>query len=206
MRVKDIMSQPVYSVRDSDTIERAAGLLAEKKITAAPVLDNAGKLVGMVSEGDLLWHRVPEDPTAHETGVDTHSAADRPETVAQVMSRHPVTTSPEADVADVAETMLYQNVRSEPVIDDGHIVGMISRRDIIRTVVHTDEVIADEIQHRLDEYGGVAHGWRATVSHGVATVDGSFRDELERTVVSIIARTVPGVAGVQLVAASKGDS
>jgi predicted transcriptional regulator len=122
------------------------------------------------------------------------------------MSRHPVTTSPDADVADVAETMLYQNVRSEPVIDDGRIVGMVSRRDIIRSVVHTDKVIADEIQHRLDNYGGVAHGWRATVSHGVATVDGSFRDELDRTIVSIIARTVPGVAAVQFVAASSGDS
>ena len=78
MRVKDIMSQPVYCVRDSDPIERVAALLADKKITAAPVLDDAGKLVGMVSEGDLLWLRVPEDPTAHPVGVEEPAFARRP--------------------------------------------------------------------------------------------------------------------------------
>lgn len=206
MRVKDIMSQPVYCVRDSDPIERVAALLADKKITAAPVLDDAGKLVGMVSEGDLLWLRVPEDPTAHPVGVEEPAFARRPETIAQVMSRHPVTTSSSADVADVAETMLYRNIRSEPVIDNGQVVGMVSRRDILRTFVRTDDVIAGEIQHRLDEYGGVDHGWEVTVTRGLAIVDGSVRNEVDRTVVSIIARTVPGVVGVQIVAASDGGS
>jgi CBS domain-containing protein len=196
MRVKDIMSRPVYSVRSTDPVEFAAALLAERKITAAPVLDEVGALVGMVSEGDLLWQRVPADPTAHLFRVDETAGVDRPKTVADVMSKRPVTTSLEADVADVAKTMLYQDVRSEPVLDNGEVVGIVSRRDIVRTVVRTDDVLGHEIQHRLDDYAGGVRRWRVTVSDGVASVDGPLDDEIERTVVSIMARTVPGVAGV----------
>jgi len=198
MRVKDIMTRPVYSVQESDPLEHAAELLADKKITAAPVLDDGGKLVGMVSDGDLLWHRVPEDPTAHGLRVDDPGAVYRPTTVSQVMSRHPITTSPDADLADVAQTMIYQGVRSEPVVDEGRIVGIVSRRDIVRTVIRTDEVLAREIQHRLNDYAGGGRGWRVTVTGGVAHVDGPYKDDTERTIVSIMARTVPGVASVQL--------
>jgi CBS-domain-containing membrane protein len=60
MRARDIMNRPVYSVRTTDTIEDIAALLAGKKITAAPVIDEAGELVGVVSEGDLLWPGCPK--------------------------------------------------------------------------------------------------------------------------------------------------
>jgi CBS domain-containing protein len=194
MRVKDIMSRPVHTVRTTDSIEHAAALLADRRITAAPVYDAAGELVGMVSEGDLLWHRVPADPTAHlrpVTGGD-----DRPKVVADVMSSDPVVTWPDADVADAAQAMLDRDVRSLPVLDDGDIVGMISRRDILRTVVRTDDVLCHEVQHRLDEYAGGTHQWTVSVSDGTVMVDGDFDDEAERTVVTVLARTVPGVGAV----------
>jgi CBS domain-containing protein len=196
MRVKDIMSRPVYTVRTTDTVEYAAALLADRGITAAPVYDAAGELVGMVSEGDLLWHRVPADPTAHVrpmTGDD-----DRPKVVGDVMSLYPVSTGPDADVADAAQAMLNCDVRSLPVLDDGDIVGMISRRDILRTVVRTDDVLCHEVQHRLDEYAGGTHRWTASVSEGVVGVDGDFDDEAERIVVAVLTRTVPGVATVHV--------
>lgn len=197
MRVKDIMTRPVYSVRANEPIEDVAVLLAEKKITAVPVLDEEDKLIGMVSEGDLLWHRVPADPAAHAVRVD--ELRGRPKTVAEVMSKYPVITSPEADVADVANSMLYHGVRSEPVVDDGEVVGIVSRRDIVRTVIRTDDLVGHEIQHRLDEYAGGTRRWPVTVSDGVARVGGKFDDEVERTIVAIMARTVPGVASVQVV-------
>ena len=65
MRVRDIMSRPVHTVRVTDRIDVAAALLSTHNITAAPVVD-AGALVGMVSEGDLLRQRVSSDPTAHQ--------------------------------------------------------------------------------------------------------------------------------------------
>jgi CBS-domain-containing membrane protein len=195
MRVKDIMTHKVYSVRTVDPIEAAAQLLADRRITAAPVFDEAGELVGMVSEGDLLWHRVPSDPTAHlrpAPGVD----GDRPRTVADVMSGSPLTTWPDADLADAAQTMLEREVRSLPVLENDVLVGIISRRDILRTVIRTDEIVQREVQHRLDEYAGGVQRWTATADDGVVTIEGDLDDDLERTVVGIMARTVPGVAAV----------
>src|SRR5438552_1768741 len=157
MRVKDIMTHTVYSVRATDAIEAAAKLLADRQITAAPVLDEAGELVGMVSEGDLLWHRVPADPTAHMRPVV--GDGDRPHTVADVMSSAPLTTWPDADVADVAQTMLDREVRSLPVLDGDIVIGIVSRRDILRTMVRTDEVVRGDVQHRLDEYAGGERRW-----------------------------------------------
>jgi CBS domain-containing protein len=200
MRARDIMSRPVYSVRTGDSIEDAAALLAGKAITAAPVLDEAGDLVGMVSEGDLLWHRVPPDPTAHawRDAVAGSPEPDRPKVVADVMSAYPRTAWPDEDVADVAEVMLRHNVRSVPVVDHGDVVGIVSRRDILRTVVRSDDVVRQELLHRLDEYAGGTSPWQVTVAKGVAAVQGPFIDEAERTVVSIMARTVPGVGAVHI--------
>src|SRR5205814_931974 len=85
MRARDIMSSPVYTVRPVDTVEQAAELLSSRNITAAPVVDEAGCLIGMVSEGDLLWHRVDSDPTAHLRPEPATLAAVHPKIVSDVM-------------------------------------------------------------------------------------------------------------------------
>ena len=114
------------------------------------------------------------------------------------MSARPVTTTPDADVADVADVMLQRDVRSVPVVDGRRVVGIVSRRDILRAAVRGDDVLTREVQHRLDEYAGQAGRWTATVTDAVAVVAGPYTDETERTVVSVLARTVPGVAAVHL--------
>lgn len=195
MRVQDIMTGPVFTVRPTDPVEGAAALLADRGITAAPVIDERNRLVGMVSEGDLLRDRVPEDPTAHLRAVPGH-AVRRPHIVAEVMTRDVVTAWPMEDVADVARTMLSRDVRSVPVLDDGRVVGIISRRDLLRSVLRTDDVLAHEVQQRLDAYADRSGRWTATVADGVVRIDGLVDDDEERRVVEILARTVPGVAGV----------
>lgn len=197
MRARDVMSRPVYTVGACDTIEYAAALLADRKITAAPVVDPTGRLVGIVSEGDLLRHRVPHDPTAHARR-NLDEPGGRPKLVRDVMNTEPVTAWPEADLADVAALMLRHNVRSVPILDDGEVVGIVSRRDILRTVVRTDEVLRDEVQHRLDEYADGIRRWNVSVVDGVAGIEGAFIDEPERTIVTVIARTVPGIAAVRV--------
>jgi CBS domain-containing protein len=197
MRVRDIMSRPVHTVRAGDPVEAAAAVLAERRITAAPVVDDDGGLIGIVSEGDLLRDRVPPDPTAHLLGT-APQAGSRPRVVAEVMTRVVVTAWPAQDVADVARTMLDRDVRSVPVLDHGAVVGIVSRRDILRSVLRTDDVLCNEVQHRLDEYADGQRRWTVEVSDGVAMVGGVFTDESERAIVAVIARTVPGVSGVRL--------
>jgi CBS domain-containing protein len=198
MRARDVMSSPVYTVRPDATVESAAELMTSRSVTALPVVDEAGTLAGMVAESDLLWHRVPSDPTAHVRRFPDSEPANRPATVREVMSPYPLTTYPEADLAEVAEVMLQNDVRSMPVLDDGGLVGIISRRDIMRAVVRGDDVLAREVQHRLDEYAGGKPRWAATVDAGVATVTGEFLDDTEEAIVAVLARTVPGVASVKV--------
>ncbi|GIF23357.1 CBS domain-containing protein [Actinoplanes tereljensis] len=197
MRAKDIMTSPVHTVAQTATVESAAQLITANAVTALPVVDGAGRLVGMVSESDLLWHRVPADPTAHLNRLPDTDPANRPGMVAEVMSSDPLTTRPDADVADVAGTMLETDVRSMPVVEDGVVLGIISRRDILRAMVRSDEVLTAEVQHRLDEYAG-GHRWAATVQGGIAHLTGVFDDDPEQGIVVVLARTVPGVAAVDL--------
>src|SRR4051794_26147830 len=135
MRAKDIMTTPVQTIRQDARIEKAAELLAARSVTALPVVDADGALVGMISESDLLWHRVPSDPTAHAWRHLEDPPPRRPVTVHQAMSAHPVTATPDADVADVADLMLQHDVRSIPIVEGRGVVGIVSRRDILRTAV-----------------------------------------------------------------------
>ena len=197
MRAKDIMSSPVHTVTQTASVESAAELITANAVTALPVVDATGALVGMVSESDLLWHRVPSDPTAHMRPMPDVDPANRPGMVVEVMSPYTVTTRPDADVAEVAEQMLDHDVRSIPVLEDGVVVGIISRRDILRAMVRGDGVLTAEVQHRLDEYAG-GHRWTAVVEGGVAHVTGDFDDGAEQGIVAVLARTVPGVAAVDI--------
>jgi CBS domain-containing protein len=198
MRARDIMTTPVHVIWQNAPVESAAELLTEKAVTALPVVDADGALVGMVSEGDLLWHRVPTDPTAHLWRHLENSTERRPGIVREVMSARVVTATPDADVADIAEMMLRHNVRSVPIVEDRDVVGIVSRRDILRAAVRGDDVLANEVQHRLDEYADGVRRWTATVDGGVAAISGDFTNDTERTVVTVLARTVPGISGVKL--------
>jgi CBS domain-containing protein len=206
MRVKDIMSSPVYTVEQTTKVAAAATLMTAKSVTALPVLDESGGLVGMVGESDLLWHRVPADPTAHLRPLPAIDPAERPGLVAEVMSPYPVTTRPDIDVAEAAEAMLEYDVRSIPVLEDGDLVGIVSRRDILRAMVRGDDVLTAEVQHRLDEYADGQHRWTATVEDGVVRIAGDFDDSTEQGVVAVLARTVPGVTAVDLGPAPESGS
>jgi CBS domain-containing protein len=197
MHAVDVMSRPVVTVRADDSVEQATSVLTAKNITSAPVVDSEGDLVGMVSEGDLLRGRVPAEAAAAREQQRPQES--RPVVVADVMSRDVVVMPPDADLADVAEAMLYNDVRSVPVVDDtAQLTGIVSRRDILRTVVRTDDILQMDVQHRLDEYAGGERRWTATVSGGVVTIGGPYDDEAERRVVGVLARTVAGVSAVEL--------
>ncbi|MDP9818256.1 CBS domain-containing protein [Spirilliplanes yamanashiensis] len=192
------MSSPVHVIWQDAPVESAAELLTAHRVTALPVVDADGLLVGMVGESDLLWHRVPADPTIHMRRHPDADGGDRPGMVSDVMSPYPLTTTPEADVAEVAEIMLENDVRSVPVIQDRNVIGIVSRRDILRAMVRDDETLTHEVQHRLDAYADGARRWAAAVDAGVVTVSGRYLDETERGVIAVLARTVPGVCAVHL--------
>ena len=109
-----------------------------------------------------------------------------------------VTAEPDSDVADVAARMLEFDVRSVPVLDNGVVVGIVSRRDILRGIVHSDETLTREVQHRLDAYADGRRRWTAGVEGGVVRVTGDYDNDAERAVVEVLARTVPGISAVRM--------
>jgi CBS domain-containing protein len=188
MIASDVMSRPVLTVRADDTVEQAAALLSHKDVTAAPVLDAEGNLVGIVSEGDLLRARVG-------TG---HEGAHPVTLVADVMTRSVVMLPPEADLSEVAEAMLRHNVHSVPIVDDqAAVAGIVCRHDLLKAYVRTDDTVQWDVQHRLDQYAGGRRHWTVTVQRGVVEIDGHYVDDVERRVVEALARTVGGVCDVK---------
>jgi CBS domain-containing protein len=182
MRAMDVMSRPVYTARPDDPVEQAAALITGRKITSLPVVDPAGDLVGVVSESDLL----------------PHQGAARPVVVADVMTEDVVVAAPREDLAEVAKAMLDYDVRCVPVMEGPELVGVVSRRDILGSLVRTDDVVCTELQVRLDEYAGGPRRWVATVTDGAAVVSGVFDDDAQEEVLGVLARTAPGVTSVQL--------
>jgi CBS domain-containing protein len=185
MRTRDIMTCPVHTVRDTDVIDDVATVLAEHAITATPVLDTGGDLVGMVSEGDLLRYR-----------IGAPAEAGRCTTAGEVMNRHVVSVSPYAEVGEVAAAMLNQSVHTLPVLDDGQLVGIVSPSDLLRTLVTCDDLVRREIQRRLDAYADGSQRWWVRVDNGTVLIGGEFADEVERKVVAILAGAVTGVLEV----------
>lgn len=196
MYAKDVMSRPVLTVRPDDSIEQAAALLTSNNIAAAPVVDAAGDLVGMVSERDLLQGRVSRMSVAAQ---GQPGPGERPVAVADVMTKNVVVMPLDADLADVADAMLHNDMRSVPVVDEmAQLTGIISRRDILRSVVRTDDTVQLEVQHRLDEYAGGERRWTVTVCGGVAAIAGRYTDEVEEKIIGALTHTVPGVTMVRL--------
>lgn len=121
--VREHMDHRVPTLRPETGILDAVAFLLKQKVTGAPVLDSAGKLVGIITEKDCL--------KLIATGID----ANRPQgTVEKFMTPNPVTISPDMDVYYVAGLFLKSNFRRFPVVEDGKLVGAITRFDILRVI------------------------------------------------------------------------
>lgn len=129
MKARDVMSSPVITVRPDMPVAAAAELLVSHGYTAAPVVQD-GHVIGIVTEANLMRGQIRPEGLLHPATWDKPA----PQTVREVMTETPVGMSPDADLADVVSLMLEANVRSVPVIDDGALVGIISRRDVLRAV------------------------------------------------------------------------
>jgi CBS domain-containing protein len=204
MRARDIMTSPVKTVRPETTIKDAAGLLATNGFTALPVVDDDNRLIGIVTEADLVRDRIPRDPRAHMLSGYEPATAPVTTTVAEVMTTPAIAMGAGTDVADLAAALLDARQRSMPIVDGSHVVGIVTRRDIVATVARDDATVADDVRHRLESYGGQGR-WRVDVHDGVVTIGDQFDDESDRHVATVIAEAVPGVVRAHAIAVHQED-
>ena len=196
MQARQIMTSPVVTVRSDTTVREAATLLLENRITAAPVLDAGGELIGIVSESDLVVDRFGHDPRNQVRPVQDEPPG--PQTVGEVMTTPVIALGPSADAADLAQTMLGSDVRSVPIVEGATVIGIVSRRDLLRTLVRDDDAIRTEVVDRIADYRDPDGTWDVQVTDGAVLIVGDLGDDARAELA--LARTVPGVGSVHLAA------
>lgn len=188
MRARDVMSRPVVSVDLQTTVREAVTVLTEHGFGAVPVVDEQGHVVGIFSESDAV--------RATMSTVDDIGRRDDP--VSTTMTTPVEVVSPGTDIATVAERMLSGRLRCLPVVEQGLLIGVVARRDLLRTLVRDDDVICANVRALLDDYAGSRRHWNIEVTGGKVVISGEFADQAERAVVAALALTAPGVTGVDL--------
>jgi CBS domain-containing protein len=209
------MVSPVITVKPSSTVKEVARIFIDRRISAAPVVDDQGKLVGIVSEGDLL-HR-SEAGTERKraswlmllTGNDTLAAEyvkAHARKVADVMTRKVVTATPDTPLHEIASILEKNSIKRVPIVRDGQLVGLVSRANLLQAVATerkeleiplSDTTIRDQLQSHL-----AAQPWahtsllNVTVSGGVVDLWGITSSDAERKAIRVAAESAPGVRAV----------
>jgi CBS domain-containing protein len=159
-----------------------------------PVVSGAGVLVGVLSEADVVRDALPPDVRTHlipSGNFQTQRAHD----VADLMSHHPVTVGPDDDLAAAAVLMTDTAVKSLPVVNHDHrVVGVVSRRDIVRVLARSDQVISAELDELFRRLGT---DWLVDVDAGDVTVTGPVGDA-ETAMAKSSAYSVAGVRSVSV--------
>jgi len=215
MLVRDVMVAPVITVGPSATVQEVAKLFLEKRISAVPVLDDKGKLAGIVSEGDLL-HRVEAGTERHRSWwlralIDSDTLAaeyvkSHGRKVSDVMTRNVITASPEMPLHEVASLMEKNAIRRLPILENGQVVGIVSRANLLQAVASarqsvditpSDKAIRDSILAGLKKEEWAHTGLlNVTVSNGIVDLWGLAESEAERKAIRVAAESTPGVGAV----------
>jgi CBS domain-containing protein len=193
MFAREVMSHPVVTVRDWTTVAQAAEVLSGNGFTAAPVLDDDDRLVGIVSEIDLIRGRIQPDPRRNRwTGGPQHG----PGTVGAVMTSSVESLTAGADLADVARIMVDERIRCVPIVDGYRVVGVITRRDVLRAAVTRDDrAIAQDVARQLDTFNDAGR-WTVSVQAAVVDIKDSRDCADDRELARRLVAGVAGVAGV----------
>ncbi len=199
--VKDVMTTRVFWVRQHASFKEMAGALRENRISAFPVLDDDDKVVGIVSEADLLTKEALNGEPGLLDGIlhrrDQQKA--RGITAGDLMTHPAVTVAPDDTIAHAAQLMYSRKVKRLPVTDpEGRLVGIISRTDVLAVFDRSDEEIRQEIagDMLLDQFADPDRIMVA-VKDGVVTLAGiPETSELGHQLVRQI-RHIPGVVAVR---------
>ena len=206
MKVSDLMSTAVVAVAPETPLKEVAALLVEHRISGVPVCDGDGRVVGVVSEQDILYKELGAaerggGPLAWFAGWPAAAAAKaNARTAGDTMTSPALTILPTRPVSAAAETMVERHVNRLPVVDrDGRLVGIVTRSDLVRGFARGDADIQREIQRDLLE-GSMwipAGDVSVTVDQGDVSMGGTVDRRSEAEIAARLAERVPGVVSVR---------
>ena len=147
LKVKDIMTSKLITVSPETEITQAARLLLENRINGAPVVDETGRLVGILCQSDLISQQktlpIPSlftfldgyIPLTSTKQIEKEARKIAAITVAHAMTPDPAVVGPETNIQTVAALMVDKNFHSLPVVEDGKLVGIVGKEDILKTLL-----------------------------------------------------------------------
>jgi len=220
MQARDVMTSSVVSVTPDTTVRDLASLLVQHRISAAPVVDERGHVIGMVSEGDLL--RRDEIDTEKKQGrrswwlemlgTDRGAGAyikSHARTVGEIMSREPVCVEEYASLADIASVLETYHIKRVPVLRDGRLVGIVSRSNLVQALASAiaaepaKKASTSDTEIRVMLMGELAGrdwafpGRNIVVRDGVVHLWGTVWSSDQIDAMRIAAQGIPGVKGVE---------
>ena len=218
MLARDIMTIDVCTLAPTTSVVEAAQLLVDNRISGAPVVDGAGRVIGIVSEGDLMrraelgtekewsgWREflIAKRTLAHEF-IRSHATK-----VGDVMTAPAWTVGEETTLAEIAELFEKKNIRRAPVVREGKLVGIVSRADMVKALLqcwaaaHPPAQVDDAAIRQAILDHAAAERWSDTAMLNVEVHDGTVElygvadsDDVSRAL-QVLAESMPGVKSVQ---------
>lgn len=207
MKVRDIMTTDVITVRPDAPYKDIVVTLVEHDISSVPVVNAEGCLLGLVSEADLMAKEAfgPEKRRSLTLVADYFAGRDpgwlkRASGLCarEVMTAEPAAAGPDDDIAKAAQTMLARNAKALPVVEAGRVVGMVARHDLLAVFDVSDAEIAAQVEELLNDPWRTPEGTDLTfsVADGVVTLEGTVLHPSDRAVIAHAALRIPGVVDV----------
>ncbi len=212
MRVQDVMTTEVVAVLPGATLKEAARLLAEHRISGLPVVSADGIVLGVFSEADLLIKEQgkPRSRGTFASLVDPIDESDRQKLIARLvgeaMTSPALTISKHRPVAAAAKLMVESGMNRLPVVEDGKLVGIVTRADLVKAFIRSDEEIAADIRGDVI----ARRMWlepdtlKVDVEDGEVTLAGRVDSESDAELLVGLVSRVPGVVGISAHLAASG--
>jgi CBS domain-containing protein len=218
MQAQDVMTRTVATVREDSSLSAAIALMLEKRVSGLPVLDQDDRVVGVLTEGDLLRRAETDTEKSHQGWWkfimgSGHMAADYVRThsrkVGDLMTRDPVVSDEEAPLDELVSLMERKHIKRVPIVRHGLLKGIVSRADLIRVLARAlqspedvmdvpDAMIHARIVAEMERQNWAPDGSiTVEVDNGHVVLSGVIFDVRDRAAMRVAAENVAGVRSVR---------
>lgn len=208
LKAKDVMSRPVITVRPETPIAEIARALTEHHISGVPVVDDQGRLVGIVTEADLLlkeagpggFPKLAFFLPARSKEVQEQLRRYEGKVARDVMTREVITATEETPLRELAALLARNRINRIPIVRNDQVVGIVSRNDVLKAFNRSDETLDEEVRQTL-----IYDLWidpkplEIRVENGVVTIRGKVERKSEIGLIEKFVRAIDGVVGVDVV-------
>ncbi len=215
MKASDVMVRKVITVAPEATVQDVARLLLENRISGVPVVDAAGKLLGIVSEGDLLHRAEAGTEQRRSRFLSLFSSNEARATeyiksharkIGDIMTTDVITASAETPLRDIASLLEKHGIKRVPIVDDGRLLGIVTRANLIEALAAAPapQPAVDDTKLRNDVMNKInGKSWarpylvNALVQDGTVELWGIVSTESEKNALRVVAEVTPGVRAVK---------